>query len=365
MHFRIITPSFNQLDYLRRCIASVRDQVSGGALNVKDVEKSLNACPASTCNDFDGLNVKAPFSVHHHIQDGGSTDGTVEFLKKFRFEVGSWKFAEGRSSYSFSFASERDNGMYDALNRGIDSSLQLGACSLESDEKKECFSDEQDVEKPSSNFKLPTSNCDDSIVAWLNCDEQYLPGTLEVVSSYFEQHPDVDVLFGDYLVVDEAGNLLSFRKGCRPRLWYIQASHLNNLSCTMFFRSRVFLEMGGFNANYKAVADEEFVVRSLKAGFKARYIRRYLAAFTYTGRNLGGGEAGQKEFAVLKSKMPLMLKWLRLPLNGIRWLEKFLSGTYFQRFPLSYALYTDEDDERKKFSSERVGWKWPRGDGGT
>ena len=89
MHITIITPGFNQLDYLKRAIASIRDQVSGGVLKrpnglVESVEGSLNENPTSTCDGLDGLNATAvPVAVHHHIQDGGSTDGTVDWLRQY------------------------------------------------------------------------------------------------------------------------------------------------------------------------------------------------------------------------------------------------------------------------------------------
>ena len=63
MNFWIVTPSFNQLGFLQRCVASVEDQVTG-AIGANDL---LASSP--------------PISVHHHIQDAGSTDGTVEWLK--------------------------------------------------------------------------------------------------------------------------------------------------------------------------------------------------------------------------------------------------------------------------------------------
>ncbi len=124
MHFTIITPSFNQCAHLKRCVASVREQISEGTLKrpgrlVENVEGSLNENPInkgvalalnrrsasckplktgnpdsassdlnvlnerrdstiSTHDDLNDFNEIGTISVHHHIQDGGSTDGTVE-----------------------------------------------------------------------------------------------------------------------------------------------------------------------------------------------------------------------------------------------------------------------------------------------
>jgi glycosyltransferase involved in cell wall biosynthesis len=82
MKFHVVTPSFNQCNWLKRCITSVRDQAISGRVQ-----------------------------VHHHIQDARSTDGTNEWLTSLRAD----HHPEG---YEISFSSEPDGGMYDAINRG-------------------------------------------------------------------------------------------------------------------------------------------------------------------------------------------------------------------------------------------------------
>ena len=49
------------------------------------------------------------------------------------------------------------------------------------------------------------------VLSWLNDDAQYLPGTLDYVHQFFDEHPEVDMVFGDFLVVDASGRLLAFR----------------------------------------------------------------------------------------------------------------------------------------------------------
>jgi glycosyltransferase involved in cell wall biosynthesis len=78
----VVTPSFNQCHWLKRCVASVRDQVIPGSIR-----------------------------VHHHIQDACSTDGTREWLLSLRDD-------NHPDGYELSFSSEPDHGMYDAINRG-------------------------------------------------------------------------------------------------------------------------------------------------------------------------------------------------------------------------------------------------------
>lgn len=103
-------------------------------------------------------------TYEHLVMDGGSTDGTPCWLAE-RSEIGS--------------VLERDAGMYDAVNKG---------------------------------FRRAHS----ALVSHLNCDEQYLPGALAFVRDYFGRHPEVDVLFGDALIIRPDGSLIAFRKGFAP-----------------------------------------------------------------------------------------------------------------------------------------------------
>src|SRR3954467_9436411 len=75
---------------------------------------------------------------------------------------------------------EKDAGMYDAVNRG---------------------------------WRRATGE----ILAYLNCDEQYLPGALQAVHDFFQQHPQTDVLFADTLVLDKDGRFICCRKSLVPR----------------------------------------------------------------------------------------------------------------------------------------------------
>src|SRR6266446_656854 len=120
MRFSIVTPSYRSSAWLKLCIASVADQ---------QVE------------------------AEHIVQDAGSDDGTLD-----------WLTTDSRVRALV----EKDQGMYDAINRGL---RRAGG----------------------------------DILAWLNCDEQYLPGALETVGAFFAQHPAVDVLFGDIVMVDAQG----------------------------------------------------------------------------------------------------------------------------------------------------------------
>ena len=278
----IVTPSFNMLPYLKRACASVADQADKG------------------------------IHIEHLVMDNVSGDGTVEWLRD-------------NPHPHLRGLSEKDNGMYDAINKGL---------------------------------KLAKGN----ILAYLNCDEQYLPGTLAYVKDYFEMNPAVDMIFGDLLLIRPEGSLIAFRKGYHPRWYYILASHLYVLSTTMFFRKKILEKGFFFDTRYRAAGDMDFVVRVLRGGYRAKHIKRYFAAFTMTGKNLSTDKGAIRERKELLSSAPFQVRKSRWLLNAARLMEKFLNGAYFQKKPLEYSVYVEEDKDqsnrRKAFRVKNASFRW-------
>ncbi len=273
MMFSVVTPSFNALTYLPRCCASVADQ---------GVE------------------------AEHLVMDGGSTDGTPGWL----------------AARALPHVSARDNGMYDAINKGFDRARG-------------------------------------EIVAHLNADEQYLPGTLKAVAAAFSANPGLDFVYGDALLVHPDGTLAAYRKAY-PLCWpLVTAGPLYVLTCTLFYRRRV-LESGlRFDTSFRVVSDLDFVLRLLRAGFRGRRIPRYQAAFTMTGKNLSLDARADTERARIRAALPAWVRTARPLLHATRLALKAGSGAYRQG-PLSYALFADPEQPRQPFRCEHpsVRWKW-------
>ncbi len=277
MKISIITPSFNMLPYLKNAAASAADQDCG--------------------------------EVEHLVIDGGSVDGSLDWLQSGPYP-------------HLKFISEKDEGMYDAVNKGL---------------------------------KMAQGD----ILAYLNCDEQYLPRTLNFIAGYFRENPRVDVVFGDALLIRPDGSLIAYRKGYVPRWFYIASSHLYVLSCTMFFRRRVIDDGFFFDTRYRAAGDAEFVVRLLRAGYCARHLKRYMAAFTMTGKNLSVDDKAIRERKLLLANAPFLVRKSKWLLNAVRLSEKLFSGAYFQKMPLEYSVYTGQGESvRRDFRVDRASFFW-------
>lgn len=275
MDFSIITPSYNNLDYLKLCKASIEDQKG--------------------------------ITLEHIIVDGASSDGTVSWLKEMNGPV--------------KWISEPDNGMYDAVNKGF-------------------------------------TKAQGNILAYLNCDEQYLSGTLSYVKKYFEKNPHVDVLFGDFLVVKPDGNLSAFRKSFKPKVRYLFSNYLYTLTCTMFLRRNVF-EKQKFNTSLKSIADVDFVYNVIKKGFRVEHIKKYLSIFTDTGNNLSGNEFSLNELKNYKSNLSFYSEFTNLPLKVLFYLEKTANLNYWHKGSLDYSIYTmDSEANRKYFHVMKPTFKW-------
>jgi glycosyltransferase involved in cell wall biosynthesis len=234
--------------------------------------------------------------VEHIVQDAGSDDGTLDWLP--------------RDARVRAFV-ERDHGMYDALNRGFD--------------------------RATGDF-----------IAWLNCDEQYLPGTLKTVVEFFAAHPDVDMVFGDIILVDAEGNYLCHRKVQPPLLPHTWTCHLSTLSCAMFFRRKLVAPPGGFrfDTSYRSGSDGDWMVRLLRAGVRMAALRQFTSVFARTGQNLSRQEQAKAENLRLRASAPLWMRVLSPAFVAHHRLRRWLDGSYRQA-PFHFELFTPQSPERR------------------
>jgi glycosyltransferase involved in cell wall biosynthesis len=262
MRFSIVTPSFRSSAWLKLCIASVADQDAG---------------------------------VEHLVQDAGSDDGTLDWL---------------RSDPRVRAFVEKDAGMYDAVNRGL---------------------------RKSSG----------EILAYLNCDEQYLPGALRAVSAWFDRHRDIEVLFADCLVVDAQGQFICYRKIQLPSRHHLMVSHLTTFTCSMFFRRKVIAERGlFFDTKWRDLGDAAWVLRLLEAKVPMGLLRQFTSTFADTGNNMNLAPNAQREKRLMYNAANWPARTFDFALVWHHRLRRLLGGIYSQE-PFDYSIYTPESPNQR------------------
>lgn len=239
MLFYIITPSFNALHWLPACVRSVADQCGGGV------------------------------EVHHHVQDGGSTDGSAAWLAAWQQEH------KDTPGYTFTFESAPDAGLYDALNKAWDKMPPEAVCT-----------------------------------AHLNADEQYLPDALRQVAAAWAQHRGADLLTTTYLLCNEDGSYHCHRRPVQPHAW-TSVLTCELMTCVCFLRAATLRRLGlRFDTSYRSLADLPFYRDFVAAGTRIVSLPRLVTSlYTLTGRNLSWEPVTAGERARYNAAAPA---WQRL-----------------------------------------------------
>ena len=166
-------------------------------------------------------------ALRYTVQDGGSTDGTQALLKGF--------------GESLSWVSESDDGQADAINRGF-------------------------------------ARVEGDIMAWVNSDDTLLPGALDYVARFFGSRPDIDVVYGHRVCIDQSdkdiGRIILPRHDAEVIKWmdYIPQE-------TMFWRRRVWEKLGGIDRRFHYAMDWDFILRAHAEGFRFHRLPRFLGCF--------------------------------------------------------------------------------------
>jgi glycosyltransferase involved in cell wall biosynthesis len=167
--------------------------------------------------------------LEYVVQDGGSDDGSLEILHAHAPRLARW-------------ASERDSGQSQAINRGFAS----------------------------------TSG---DVMGWLNSDDLLLPGALQRVGEVFRQHPEIDVVYGNRVLIDQ-------RDMCIGR-WILPGHDGEVLSWadyvpqeTLFWRRRAWERAGGHvDESFRFAMDWDLLVRMRDAGARFMHVPHLIGAF--------------------------------------------------------------------------------------
>jgi glycosyltransferase involved in cell wall biosynthesis len=235
----IVTPSYNQAEFLETTISSVLSQ---GYPNLEYI-----------------------------IIDGGSTDGSVEIIKKYEKYVTYW-------------ISEKDQGQSDALNKG---------------------------------FRAATGE----IVGWLNADDLYLSGCFNAIAEFFGTHPECDVVYGDYRWINEGGAVLQNRREIGFDLFVLKYLHILYIPTTAtFFHRRVFDDRNFLDTAYRYAMDYDFFLRLALKGYRFYHLKEMLADFRWhtMNKSLAVRDASFEQGRSLLAHDPLLRSIPRWLVNPVR-----------------------------------------------
>lgn len=190
--------------------------------------------------------------IEYIVVDGKSKDGSVDIIKRYADKLAYW-------------ISEKDKGQADAINKG---------------------------------FARATGE----IIAWLNSDDYYLPGAVSAAVKVFEENPEIVLVYGNMLAVDEHGQTFN-------TLTYNQLT-LRDLLCfqiigqpAVFMRRSALQKTNGLDATFHFLLDHLLWIQIAKQG-KILHVNQTWAAARYhaEAKNVSkAAEFGREAFRILET----------------------------------------------------------------
>lgn len=249
--------------------------------------KWLKLCIASVAD-------QAGVEVEHIVQDSCSDDGTQDWLphdKRVKAFI------------------EKDSGMYDAVNCG---------------------------------YKRATGD----ILAYLNCDEQYLPGALATVHKFFEKNPDVEVALAGTVVVDGDGQYICHRHQMVPHpqhVWF----RFPILTSSIFIRRKVIHGRGlYFDTKWRDLGDFHWVLALMKNQVPMAVLDSFTSVFADTGENMNLKPNAIREKMETDKMIPAWVRVLK-PLWIFHHRLRRLGAGHFHLKPTRYSIYTLQSPEKR------------------
>ena len=273
----IITPSFNQGEYLEATIRSVL----------------LQRYP----------------NLEYIIIDGGSTDNSVEVIRKYEPWLAYW-------------CSEADGGQANAINKG---------------------------------FALATGD----IYGWLNSDDIYEPGALRFVADTLTQRPEVDLLYGTGWQIDALGSRTTRCHWVGPLEPTVQLNWNQILQPAAFWRSEVWEKAGPLDPSFNWGLDWEWFIRATSIS-NATYVHQDLAAWRITPeiKSLSSDPARRAELAAISRMHGGVLQpmYYMYRLDSLaQWMTDNFGRSLLGRLP-QFPLTTARLILRKRLARRGVWW---------
>ncbi|MEK6531630.1 MAG: glycosyltransferase family 2 protein [Deltaproteobacteria bacterium] len=219
--FSVITPSLNQGQFIEETIKSVISQ-------------------------------EGDFYIEYIIMDGGSSDNTLNIIKKYEGLLKNKGQGLRCRGVEFRWVSEKDNGQSDAINKG---------------------------------FKMAKGD----IFAWINSDDAFYEGAFSIVHKHFLENPAHDIVYGNGAIIDEQGEVVQGWRSRRYDLKALKSYHFRwhefsnyILQPTVFLRKGVFDKIGPLDETLHYAMDIEYWIRAGEHGLGLCHINKRLAKFRMT-----------------------------------------------------------------------------------
>lgn len=184
-------------------------------------------------------------NVEYIVIDGGSTDGTLDIIQKYEHAIDYW-------------VSEKDAGIYDAMNKGIRVSTGL-------------------------------------VLGFLNADDEYYPLALEDVATLSQSKPNFGYAYGSVDLCDETGMIFGRHTPLsEDKIFSRRFREMPFFQLSFFSSRQIFEEIGLFNPQYNICADYDLVLRVLEKQFLGSMLTRSAGKFRRGGKS--DGIASFREF---------------------------------------------------------------------
>ena len=209
------------------------------------IEETLNSVLTQSGEDFE---------LEYVVIDGASDDGTAEIIQKYADKL------------AF-FVSEKDGGIYNAMNKGI-------------------------------------AHCTGDVIGMINSGDRYLPGALALVAKSFADHGRLDRIFWGDVLYQHLGLVKGFREENRYRGAF--APHPS-----MFVPGNIYKTIGCYDESFKLLGDYEFMYRAVNVEKIAPlYVPQPVAFY------LEDGLSDRYVYRCLKDELTVKLRYGQNPLTA-------------------------------------------------